>query len=378
MKIAVVIPYFFPAYVYGGAVFAAYHLSREISNLEIDVKVLTTNANGDEKLKFTPNTFTSLDNLQVKYYDKGFLPFFSLKMIFGFYKDLKNVDLVHIQSIYSLTTPLSLLYAYFLNKPILLSPRGSLTSWSFNHRGFLKKIWIRLLIQSFKKRIYWHATSKREELEIKVFFPKAKIKLISDGTSLSQKTEYLQINRWENEYFIACLGRLHSVKGFDILISAMPIILEKYPSLKLFIAGNDEGEQAKLEKLISNLNLNQQIKIVGSLDLKDKNAFLKNAQCLVMPSHTENFGIVAVEALLQSTPVIASKNTPWEILEKEMVGLHVENSRNELAKAVITILKDVKSYQKNTQKVVQIFSWKSIALKYKMVLEELINQSKTP
>ena len=45
-----------------------------------------------------------------------------------------------------------------------------------------------------------------------------------------------------------------------------------------------------------------------------------------MPSHTENFGLVAAEALLQNHPVIASKNTPWEVLETEQAGFHIVNT----------------------------------------------------
>ena len=61
---------------------------------------------------------------------------------------------------------------------------------------------------------------------------------------------------------------------------------------------------------------------IGNVLERRKSSLLRG-KCLVMPSHTENFGIVAVEAMAQGTPVIASKNTPWEIIEKRKAGFWV-------------------------------------------------------
>ena len=292
-------------------------------------------------------------------------------MISGIARDIKEADIVHIQSIYSLSTPLALFHAYLQAKSILLSPRGSLTSWSFNHRGKMKKLWIKYLIKPFSKKIIFHATSDREVKEIQFFFPKAKIQLIPDGTCFDESTVTLCNNKWKESYYIACLGRIHKVKGFDLIIKAMPNILKSYPNLKLFIAGSDEGELNNLTNLTKDLHLSSNIDFVGNLDSDEKNCFLKHAQCLVMPSHTENFGIVAAEALFQKTPVIASKNTPWQVLEDEHAGLFVENTPSQLCKAVITLLEDVDSYKSNTFKVVERFSWDRIASVYKAVLKNI-------
>ena len=89
---------------------------------------------------------------------------------------------------------------------------------------------------------------------------------------------------------------------------------------------------------------------------------------LVLPSHTENFGIVAAEALNQKTPVIASKHTPWGVLETKHAGFHIDNTPQAMTKAVITLLQDVESYRKNTSYVVEQFSWDKIAESYKSTL----------
>ena len=48
------------------------------------------------------------------------------------------------------------------------------------------------------------------------------------------------VTKWQNSYYIACLGRIHKVKGYDIMLKAMPYILKVHTNLKLFIAGTDE------------------------------------------------------------------------------------------------------------------------------------------
>ena len=369
MKLVVVIPYFYPAYIYGGPVFAAYHLCQKVAENGVNVDVITTNLNGKESLDVVPNVFTSQFGFNVKYYNKSLLPFFSFKMILGLAKDIKDADVVHIQSIYSLSTPVALFHSYLQNKVIFLSPRGSVSPWSFKHRGFMKKLWIKLLINPFQKHIFWHATSEKEIEDILHIFPNANIELVSDGVSFEESEIKSECDKkWQNSFYIACLGRLHRVKGYDLMLKAMPQILKAYSNLKLFIAGTDEGELDKLKDLSQDLKIQDNIEFVGQLDSDNKKCFLKHAQCLVMPSHTENFGLVAAEALFQNTPVIASKNTPWEVLEIEQAGFYIINTPQAISESVITMLKNVELYSKNTSRVVDQFSWSKIAKTYKSTL----------
>ena len=68
---------------------------------------------------------------------------------------------------------------------------------------------------------------------------------------------------------------------------------------------------------------------------QEKVDFFVNADLFVLPSHNENFGLVYVEALAAGTPVVASKNTPWEEVEDANCGKWVNNCVVETAKAMI-------------------------------------------
>ena len=74
--------------------------------------------------------------------------------------------------------------------------------------------------------------------------------------------------------------------------------------------------------------------MVGELTGEAKEALFREADVLVVPSYTENFGLVVPEALLREVPVIAGKGTPWERLEEMSCGLWVENDPDSLVEAI--------------------------------------------
>ena len=369
MKVALVIPSFYPATVYGGSIYASYYLTKEAAQKGLHIRVSTTNANGKERLDLVSNKFIDLDGFKIKYYHEQCIKYFSFRLLFGLWKDLRSIDILHLQAIFSYPSPIALLLAFLFNKKVLLSPRGSLSKYSFRKGSFIKKMWLNLLIKPFVKKVYWHATSNKETNEIKALFPNAKIYLISDGTYIEEMEPV------EKENYIAAIGRIHPVKGYDLLIEAFAQIHNQYPKLLLKIAGKDDGCKSALEELAQKHGLISKVSFIGEVLGEEKELFLRKAKCLVMPSQTENFGIVAVEAMAQGTPVIASKNTPWEIIEKRKAGFWSENNPMDLKKSIEHIL-DMKmdEYEKNAHSLAKEYDWRHIAKQYLKVLKEIYNE----
>ncbi|WP_239696773.1 1,4-alpha-glucan branching protein domain-containing protein [Paenibacillus oryzisoli] len=102
---------------------------------------------------------------------------------------------------------------------------------------------------------------------------------------------------------LAFLGRLVYEKGVHILLAAMPQVLAQYPDAKLVIAGVGP-EQDRLEELA--LSLGDQVSFAGFLGEADKNLLLQSAEICIFPSLYEPFGLVALEAMANGTPLIVS------------------------------------------------------------------------
>ena len=136
------------------------------------------------------------------------------------------------------------------------------------------------------------------------------------------------------------MGRLQKVKGFDILIEAISKVQRMRISsdVMLLIAGEDFGERKNLEQLIDKLGLKEKVFLVGMIEGLDKIEFLRNADVFALASHHENFGMVYAEALATGTPVVASRNTPWQDVEKYNCGKWVENTPDKFAEAIDEIL----------------------------------------
>lgn len=385
MRLSVVIPSFYPAVKYGGPIYATLNLSEALAALGIDVYVSTTNAHVDQKLDVVPNKFTAMQkNLWVKYYDETKINRFSIPLLLNLWKDVFAADLVHIQSIFSVSTPIALLYSRLFGKKILLSPRGSLCEWCLKERESFKRGWIKWFIRPFVGSVVWHVTSEKEANEVKILFPGAQTVLITDGINLNEfsnpkrltKNEYVKKFTSVDMYVthtIISLGRLHKVKGFDILIEAFSLLIQEDPDAVLMIAGNDEGEKDNLTRIIQHCGLEKSVFLVGPLYGEDKATFLANADLFVMPSHTENFGIAFAESLAAGTPGIASNQTPWEGIEEAGCGKWIANEQDSIVKVMRYMLRqDKETMGSNAISFVSQYDWSKIAIEFKELFDKMI------
>lgn len=384
-KIYYVSPSFFPAIKYGGPIYSALYTCEELAKLGLIINVCTTNSNIDCRLKVKVNVFIEYQpNFLIKYYNDTVIGIFSFSMLINLWRDIKKAEIVHIQAIFNSSVPIALFYACFFNKPVILTPRGALSRWGIKNKRMLwKKIWINFFIKPFSAKINWHVTSNFEKNDIKFFFPKAKVSFIPNGihfnskTIVQEKTFFNRLTKTSRYYspFLISMGRLHNVKGFDILIEAFSKIRVKFPNAALFIAGEDEGELLNLQKQIRLLQLEDCIFFVGNIIDEVKDKFFANADLFVLPSHTENFGNVYAEALAAGTPIVASTNTPWEEVEAAGCGRWVPNTVVATTEAMVDLLsRDREQLRQNALKYVQKYDWKNIAVQFKELYERVLNE----
>jgi len=117
---------------------------------------------------------------------------------------------------------------------------------------------------------------------------------------------------------VLCLGRLHPLKGLDLLIDAWKLVISDYPNWFLLLVGPDEQGTLKA--------LREQVKRLGVVDSvafsepqygEEKMRVMQNADLFVLSTRSENFGIVVAESLACGVPVITTKGAPWP----ELLGI---------------------------------------------------------
>jgi glycogen(starch) synthase len=106
---------------------------------------------------------------------------------------------------------------------------------------------------------------------------------------------------------LMCAGRLVYDKGFDVALSSMALLMERFPKLEMTIVG-DGPERIRLEQQAMDLGLGAAVTFVGWVDPREIPNFMKSATIVIMPSRWEEaFGLVALEAALTGRPVVATR-----------------------------------------------------------------------
>lgn len=389
MKVLLNVPSFYPAVCYGGPIFSTLNLSKALVSLGVDLKVITTDVNCTGKLELKKNKFIRVEGLWVKYYGLtlSYRYAFSFMQLFCVWKDVQKADLQYINSIFTFSVPIGLIYSKVFNKPTILAPRGVLGDWVMSNGSNLKKIWLRIFIKPFANSIFWHATSEQEKQEIQSHFPNARVMIIPNGiwvdefnkSKMLSKSEYLikYINKdiADVDKIIVSMGRLQMKKGFHILIDSFVELCKIYPRSYLLIAGPDEGEKHNLEYQILNLGLVSRVFLIGNVESQVKIDFLANSDLFVLPSYNENFGNVYLESLATGAPIVASLGTPWGEVEKYECGKWVENSTEETVKAMIDVLgKDREEMRENSMKLASKYDWSSVSMSFYNVFLQVIKE----
>ena len=354
MRICLVSSSFYPATFYGGPISATWDLSKKLAEKGIEVYVSTTNANGSKKLDVECNKYLKKEeNVFVKYYNEQITNKFSLSFLFGIWSDIKKSDIVYIQYLFHYTVLFSLLFSVFQKKKIVACPRGSFSLFTLNNKlPFIKLLWLNFLIKPMINKIIWQASSYLEERDILNKFPNADVEIINDGIDYESFQNSILVSRNEllnkftgitfddvsNIFF--SMGRLHKIKGFDVLIDAFNLFLEKDKYAKLIIAGGDDGVGKKLENQIKKLNLSSSVFLIGAVNFEDKKLLLNNCDYFTLASEFESFGIVIAEALSCGKPVVVSNKTPWKDIQINNCGILADNEKNSFNDAFSKIINE--------------------------------------
>lgn len=303
MEILTIVPSYKPAYVYGGPVRSIAALCESFVEAGHNVTVYTTMANGDHELNVDAGKEYLVDGVRVIYFrrvTKGNSNF-SPQLLKELFVNIGNYDIVHVHSWWNLITIPALWICLQKGVTPLFSPRGTLTQYSFAHsRSIARKLFHFLLGKNLLNRATLIFTSEREKKEALRYVTGKSVRVLANLLDIPNETQYKHLDK---PYLkLLFLGRIDPAKNLEFLIKVLFDVKDMPYELSIAGEGNNLYVQ-QLQQLTSNY---KQIKWIGGVEGEEKYRRLADADLLVLPSHTENFGNVIFEALSQGTPVLVS------------------------------------------------------------------------
>lgn len=185
---------------------------------------------------------------------------------------------------------------------------------------------------------------------------------------------------------IGMATRFASEKGVEILLEALPWVLEKYPHAQVLFAGqyqNVMGETdyfARLQPLIQKYEASGHWKFLGNLDLEKMAAYYPNLDVLVVPSlnSTEAFGLVQIEAMLNGVPCIASAlpGVRRPVQMHNMGEVTPIGDAPALAEALLKVFANRKKYKCDTAELARTYDPDSVAAEYENLFDRLKRKGK--
>lgn len=279
-------------------------LAEQLVKAGIVAEGYATTANGKTELPVALDTPAIVDGVKVTYFKRLTKDHshFSPALLRQLWKQAKSFDVIHIHAWWNLVSLFSCLVALLRNVPVVVSPRGTLSPYSFQNKNIGFKWFIHhLLGKPLLKRCHIHVTSSREaEAITKIIAPKS---IISVPNFVKLPEQAFTADRKPGVFRLIFFSRIEEKKGLDILLNALPALTFPY---KLTIAGDGDITYIETLKTLAETNGSAANIWWAGFRGDDKFRLLAENDLLVLPSHDENFGNVVIESLSEGTAVLLS------------------------------------------------------------------------
>lgn len=365
MRLLHVVPTYLPATRYGGPIYAVHGLCRALAARGHEVDVFTTNVDGDRDSDVPIGVPVSLDGVRVHYFPSaspGRRIYLSPPMRRALAERVAAYDLLHLHSVFLWPTWIAARAGERTRVPYVVSPRGMLVPELIRRKSRLvKNAWIRLIeTHTFRSSSGIHFTARRELDDAqRIGIPLPDPFIVPNGIDLPAAP-----SRERAADTLLFLGRINWKKGLDRLVDAIQAV----PQVKLLIAGNDEEELTpKLRMQAERSGIADRIEFRGPVFGAAKEELLQTSTALVLPSLSENFGNVVLEAMAAELPVIV---TPEVGLAADVTlaraGIVTSNLPEPLAAAIHDLLSDGSARaamgKRGRELVKERFTWDRIAM----------------
>lgn len=292
-------------------------------------------------------------------------------------------SLIHSNGLWVMASHWAARAARRWNTPLVIQPHGMLAPWALEHKGRKKRIAMVLYqrrdLETAKVLI---ATSTVEYENIRRLGFRQPIAIIPNGVKINPSVSVNAKSEGKHDFrTVLFLSRIHPVKGVLNLVEAWSLLAPA--NWRLRIAGPDEGGHlAEVMSMVQRSGIAETIEYVGTVDGNQKEALYRDADVFVLPSFTENFGVVVAEALSYGLPVITTKGAPWADLETYRCGWWVDIGVEPLVAALRNAMAlddaELLAMGERGKAYVQRYNWTDIARQTAEVYRWVLGEAAMP
>lgn len=387
MKILHVAHFFYPCLSAGGVVNASYQIAKMQAE-DNSVKVISSDA-CKERLRFEDGRYdVDVDGIKVDYFKNISNRFKLATMLdtplgapFRIRRQVKGFDVVHV---HEHRQTLAIIACHFARKygiPYVIQAHGSVLPF-FQKEG-LKNIFDKVF--GFK---ILHGASKvfaltevEKEQYLKMGVEEDKIEIVPLGINVEEYSDLPEegifrerFNIPKDDKLIIFIGRVHEIKGLDLLIDAFKELIDSLNhsehDVKLAIIGPDDGYMDTLNLKIAEWDIADEVIVTGPLYKREKQDALVDCDLFVMPSRYESFTTSGLEAMACGKPLVLTKNNHIHDWVDGSVGLACDDDKISLKNAMAEVLFDdelSREFGENGKRLIQEkYNWG-------MINEQILN-----
>ena len=300
------------------------------------------------------------------------------KFVSGVVRDF-GADIIHDNGIWLPQNHVVCGAAIKANKKLLIGVRGMLEPWPLRYKATKKKIaWSLFQKRNLMRAHKLIATADEERRNILGLLPGADVAIVPNGWDVPDNiADFFEDKSESRPRKVLFFSRIHPQKGIELLIEAWDTLGPKAWHLDL-VGPGDNAYVYSLKRKADDLGLTANVRILPPVyGNKEKNEVLGAADVVVLPSYSENFGSVVVEAMGLGVPVITTTGTPWsEIAESKAgwwVAPSVEGIRQALTEAIGLSDAERQAMGRRGREIVMAkYTWESVAKRMLEVYEQTL------
>ncbi len=383
------------ATVRGGPSQAVIEMVSALRSQGLDAEIATTNDNGKDLLDVPLSELTDqlaeYGHVPIRFFPR-FSPnihtvrefAFSRSLTTWLWQNITEYDLVHVHAIFSYASTIAMAIARIKKVPYINRPLGQLCTWSLQQSKLRKQIYLKLIERSnllHSQALHFTAQQELEEFNLlKLNIPSF---ILPHGVQIpfpipnaqERVRKLLQIP--DRFPILLFMSRIHPKKGLEYLIAALSKLKEY--DFALVIAGSGEPDYiSQIQDLLVTHGISDRTHLVGFVEGETKNLYLQGADLFALTSHSENFGIAAIEALASGIPVLITDGVAIApMVQEQSIGYVTKLEINAIATKLERFFQNFDQTVPNKQNYQQIisenYSWQSISIQLAKIYKEIID-----